>query len=161
MTEERWKMVDEFPTYSISTFGRLRNDITGNILIGGYDRDGYRQATICYCGKQYNRRICRLVAIAFIPNSNDLPMVNHKDENKENDCVNNLEWCTAEYNNNYGSRSQATRKRVRCVETGIEYDGLRVAEKQCGIPHSMISRACRLGTTTRGFHWEYVAGGSV
>lgn len=161
MTEEKWKMVDEFPTYSISSCGRLRNDITRHILIGGYDRDGYKQATICYAGKQYNRRICRLVAIAFIPNPNNLPMVNHKDENKENDCVDNLEWCTAEYNNNYGNKNQSMRKRVRCIETKREYDGLRVAEKQCGIPHSMISRACRFGITARGLHWEYVVGGNI
>ena len=155
MTEE-WRQVDEFPIYSISNYGRLRNDITGNILKGGFDKNGYRQATICYNNKQYNRRICRLVAIAFLPNPDNLPMVNHKDENKQNDYVNNLEWCNATYNNNYGNRSQQTRKRVECIETGIEYDGLRVAERECGIQHALISKACRFGVTAGGLHWRYI-----
>lgn len=155
MTEE-WKQVDEFPIYSISNYGRLRNDTTGYILKGGLDRNGYKQATICYNGKQYNRRICRLVAIAFLPNPDNLPMVNHKDENKQNDYVDNLEWCTVTYNNNYGNRSQQTRKRVECIETGIEYDGLRVAERECGIQHASISKACRLGIEAGGLHWRYI-----
>lgn len=154
--KEEWKVVKEFPIYSISNFGRLRNDVTKNILVGGYDRDGYRQATICYNGKQYNRRICRLVAIEFLPNPNNLPVVNHKDENKENDFVGNLEWCTIAYNNNYGSKNQPMRKRVVCVETQQIYDGLRLAEKQCNISHSAISQSCRRGCMAGGYHWKYV-----
>lgn len=49
-----------------------------NILIGGYDRDGYHQVTLSKNDKQYNRRVCRLVAIAFVPNPNNLPQVNHR-----------------------------------------------------------------------------------
>lgn len=153
---EQWKTIGEFPTYSISDCGHVRNDTTGNILKGGFDRDGYRQVTLCYKGKQYNRRICRLVAIAFLPNPSNLPMVNHKDENKENDFVENLEWCTAKYNNSYGKRTDKTRKKVQCIETGEIYDGLRVAEKYTGIHHSNISLACRKGYISGGYHWRYV-----
>ena len=105
MNNEIWKVISEFPIYSVSNIGRIRNDKTGYILQGGYDRDGYRQVTICYNGKQYNRRICRLVAIAYIPNPQNLPLVNHKDEDKSNDIVENLEWCTIAYNNSYGKRT--------------------------------------------------------
>lgn len=140
----------------MSNYGRVKNDERNNILVGGYDRDGYRQVTLCYNGKQYNRRICRLVAKAFLPNPNNYPCINHIDENKENDMVINLEWCTYKYNNNYGSRGYAGCKKVRCVETGIIYKGTREAERQTGICHSYISRSARSHKTSGGYHWEYV-----
>lgn len=154
--KEQWKKIDEFPTYSVSNHGRIRNDITGNILIGGYDRDGYRQVTICYDGKQYNRRVCRLVAIAFIPNPDNLPTVNHKDEDKENDYDYNLEWCTVGYNNNYGHRTSKTRRKIQCIETGRIFDGVRVAERNTGVAHANISKACKKGCIAGGFHWKYI-----
>ena len=153
---EQWKKIDEFPIYSVSNCGRIRNDITGNVLLGGYDRDGYRQVTLSYNHKQYNRRICRLVAIAFIPNPDNLPIVNHKDENKENDYCFNLEWCTVGYNNNYGHRTSKTRRKVQCIETTCIYDGVRVAERSTGISHTNISKACKNGCIAGGFHWKYV-----
>lgn len=156
MIAEEWKPIKEFPIYSVSDLGKIRNEETGNILIGGYDKDGYRQVTLSFDGKQYNRRICRLVAIAFIPNPNNLPQVNHKDEDKENDAIYNLEWCTAEYNNTYGQRTNRTRKRIVCVETGRIYEGLRVAERYTGISHGSISKACKLGVIAGGYHWKYV-----
>lgn len=153
---EQWRVIEEFPIYSVSDCGRVRNNITGYILQGGYDRDGYRQVTLSYNGKQYNRRICRLTAIAFVPNPNNLPMVNHKDEDRENDYAYNLEWCTAQYNNTYGHRSNRTRKRVQCIETKRIYEGIRVAERQTKISHSNISFACRTGRIAGGYHWQYV-----
>ena len=154
---EQWKKIDEFPIYSVSNCGRVRNDMTGNVLLGGYDRDGYKQVTLSYNSKQYNRRICRLVAIAFIPNPENLPQVNHKDENKENDYAYNLEWCTALYNNNYGHRVSKTRRKVQCVETNKIYDGMRIAEEQTGVKHQFIYKACKNSNRTAGgFHWKYV-----
>lgn len=153
---EKWKPISEFPNYSVSNFGRVRNEITNSILSGGFDRDGYRQVTICDNHKQYNRRICRLVALAFIPNELNLPQVNHIDENKSNDRFDNLEWCSAQYNNTYGMRTQKTRRRVKCIETNIIWDGLRVVERALGIPHATISKACREGCIAGGYHWEYV-----
>ena len=156
--KEEWKVIDDFPIYSISNYGRVRNDQRNYILQGGHDRDGYRQVTLSINGKQINRRICRLVASAFIPNPMNLPQVNHIDENKENDCASNLEWCTSKYNNNYGHRTQYTRKRVRCIETGEIFDGIRVAARKLKISHHSIYKSCRNGGRAAGSHWEYVDG---
>lgn len=153
---EEWKTIEEFPIYSISNCGRVRNDLNQNILVGGYDKDKYRQVTLTYNKKQYNRRICRLVAKAFIPNPDNLPQVNHKDENKCNDVYTNLEWCDAKYNNNYGKRTDSTRKKVKCVETNTIYDGLRVAARKLNLKHAQISKACKEQSIYGGYHWEYV-----
>ena len=67
---------------------------------------GYKQINLYKDGKMKRYLVHRLVAIAFIPNPNNLPVVNHKDECKSNNNVNNLEWCTYEYNNNYGTKKE-------------------------------------------------------
>lgn len=69
------------------------------------DKLGYE--AVCLGGRNFsNCRVHRLIAETFIPNPNNLPQVNHKDENPSNNCVNNLEWCTPKYNSNYGTKLQ-------------------------------------------------------
>ena len=100
--------------------------------------------------------MCRLVAIAFIENPLKLKYVNHKDENKANDHVSNLEWCTAKYNNNYGNHKYSRCKRIRCVETNKDYPSTREVERQLGFFHTNTARAARNGNISYGFHWEYI-----
>ena len=69
------------------------------------DKKHYMEVNLSKNNKVTHYLIHRLVAQAFIPNPNNLPQVNHKDENRENNRVDNLEWCTAEYNTNYGTRA--------------------------------------------------------
>ena len=69
------------------------------------DKNGYLRLGLFKNKKQKHFNIHRLVAQAFIPNPNNYPVVNHKDENKQNNCITNLEWCNTEYNNNYGNRT--------------------------------------------------------
>lgn len=108
--KELWKELEDYPGYEVSNTGKVisyKRNVKGTILNGSYDRDGYiRLRMIDKNNKSRYPRIHRLVAKAFLPNPNNLPQVNHKDENKENNCVNNLEWCTIEYNNNYGTRNE-------------------------------------------------------
>lgn len=67
---------------------------------------GYQNVVLCKNGKTKTFTMHRLVAIAFLDNPDNLPQVNHKDENKTNNCVDNLEWCDSVYNNNYGTRNK-------------------------------------------------------
>ncbi len=107
----------------------------------------------------------RLVAIAFIDNPFEYQEVNHKDENKLNNNVNNLEWCTRKYNNTYGTRlekvkasnqNNKTYKKVLCVETGIVYNSATEAARMLNLQQTNITACCRGRlSTTGGYHWQY------
>lgn len=91
-----WKTIKEEPQYEVSKDGKVRNKETGEEKSLRYDRYGYLRVTLYPSGKTYT--VHRLVAMTFLKNSRNLPAVNHKDGNKENNHVNNLEWCTNKHN---------------------------------------------------------------
>lgn len=86
----------------------------------------YLRFAIIRNGKHMSCKIHRLVAEAFIPNPDNLPQVNHKDENQANNCVENLEWCTAEYNINYGTGRQRSAKNKMRKVVGFDDEGDKV-----------------------------------
>ena len=110
--EEIWKDISNYEgKYEVSNLGRVRSlsyNGTGEIkfLKQSTNKRGYKRVGLCKNGKMKNCYVHRLVAITFIPNPNNHKEVNHKDENPANNNVNNLEWCTSEYNNNYGTRNK-------------------------------------------------------
>lgn len=98
---ELWKDIDGYNgIYQVSTWGRVRSVRNGEIRILSPYRNskGYLKIGLRRNGKTDKHRINRLVAKAFIPNPYDLPQVNHKDGNKENNSYTNLEWTTNEMN---------------------------------------------------------------
>lgn len=104
--------------------------------------------------------IHRLVAEAYLPNPDGLPEVNHKDENKLNNCVDNLEWCSREYNQTYGTRNQRSARNrsipVYCVELNKVFEGAQQAARELGLNPSHIGECCK-GKAKRhgGYHWQY------
>lgn len=120
--EEIWKDICEYKgIYQVSNCGRVKRlayeiknpaprangsvlKFKEHLLTPRKITHGYLSIMLYKKGKPKNYKIHRLVAQAFIPNPDNLPEVNHKDEDKTNNCVDNLEWCTHKYNSNYGTR---------------------------------------------------------
>ena len=100
--------------YEVSDQGRVRSLKFGKerILKPVRSTCGYLQVSLCKNGEMNNFLIHRLVSQTFIPNPDNLPQVNHKDEDKENNYVQNLEWCDKKYNNNYGTRTQRASMKI-------------------------------------------------
>lgn len=96
--KEIWKDIEEFPNYKVSNLGRVWNNKSGIIRKPKLKR-GYHNYNFGRDNKIYQRAAHRLVAIAFIPTEDRSLLINHKDGNKLNNYVDNLEWCTVEENN--------------------------------------------------------------
>ena len=164
--EEIWKDVPGFEgLYQVSNYGQIkstpRRGTAGGIMKGHADRKGYINITLRKDGMQYTQKLHRLVAITFIPNPHNYPEVNHRDENKQNNRIDNLEWCSTSYNHDYGTRtlraSARCGKPIRCIETGIEYQGARWASRELGIDASSITKALKNpNKTCGGYHWQYI-----
>lgn len=110
---EIWKPVIEYEEYyEVSNLGRVRRTASSNPhynsdgILKPNIRRGYYYVVLCVNNIHKSCNIHRLVASSFISNPDNFPYINHKDENKLNNRVENLEWCTAKYNTNYGSGLQ-------------------------------------------------------
>ena len=112
--QEIWKTIEEFPNYEVSNLGNVRSIVHkdkwgrtkgGQTLKPQFDgRRCYLHVGLFKNGKVTIRNVHRLVAITFIDNPHGYSEVNHIDEDKTNNSVSNLEWCTHKYNNNYGRK---------------------------------------------------------
>lgn len=132
---EEWRDVVGYEgKYQVSSYGRVKSliDEYGHyrekIMKQCFNKFGYLRVGIRKDGKQKNCPVHRLVAIAFIPNPNpnNFKCVNHKDECKTNNCVDNLEWCDHKYNNIYGTRLE--RIDYKAIAAKIDYKA--ISEKQ-------------------------------
>ena len=103
------RSIDRIVEYSCG----LSKLFKGKIIIPHITDNGYLFVALYKNKKKYQLKVHRLVANTFIPNPNNYPCVNHKDENKLNNSIDNLEWCTISYNNTYGSRIEKQRKTIK------------------------------------------------
>ena len=158
---EQWKDIKGYEgLYQVSNLGRVKTIKTNKIRKLEKVRSGYLRVMLCKNNKSERFLVHRLVAEAFISNPNSLPEVNHKDENKLNNNVENLEWCTAKYNNSYGKGALARNQRV------IQYDlqgnaikiweSIKEASEELGVSQEGISACCRgIHKTSGGYAWTY------
>lgn len=124
------KRVKSLPRMRVSKGGSLC-PVSERILSQKIDRYGYPIATLSKDGKSHFIPVHKLMAQAFIPNPKHLPQVNHKDENKTNNHLSNLEWCTAGYNSRYGTRTKRLAEKLSIIKKGThlsEQHKLRISE---------------------------------
>ena len=115
-----WRKIKDFPNYSVSNYGEVRNDRKNTYMGYSFDAKGYYRVALSKNNKRYARRVHRLVAQAFLPNPENKEQVNHLDGNKLNNRVCNLEWCTNQENQDHywkyldnGSRGQNISKGLK------------------------------------------------
>lgn len=160
-----WKDVPGFGgKYAVSNVGNVSNKTTGRILKAWHDSVGYQKVALYHNGFCKQVFVHRLVADAFIEKKYDNLEVNHKDGNKSNNSVNNLEWCTKSANIAHSYRVlhrkwNAGRPRVKvlCVETGEVFNSIAEAARAKGVDtrnlHAVVSPKS-YKKTCGGFHWE-------
>ena len=115
-----WRAINGFP-YAVSNLGDVKNVRTGRILKPKKRADGYLNITICRNGKRKTSGIHRLVAQAFIPNPGNKPTVNHINEVKHDNRVENLEWATHREQNMHGTRRERVKKNTDFKARNIDY----------------------------------------
>lgn len=146
MTEE-WRILEENSKFSISNLGNLKNNDTNKYCKQYLDRYGYLYVYLRIDKKTKFKKVHRLVAKYFLSNYSELLQVNHKDEDKTNNQVTNLEMCNNKYNCNYGTRKTVLSKPILQYNLDgsfvKEWMSLREIERTLGFPHSSISNCCK------------------
>lgn len=179
---EIWKAVPGYEgLYEVSNCGRVRSldrwviggfagkrFMKGRILKVGVASNGYCMVVLT---KGHAKTVHRLVAKAFIPNPDNLPMINHKDEDKTNNCVDNLEWCSSKYNNNYGTLKERHERGNNYNRIAVDkfdlygnyictYGSISQAASSVGVKYQTIC-ACLKNPkhkhTAGGYKWRYKA----
>ena len=169
MTKEVWKDIEGYEgVYQVSNKRRVKSlsyhhSGKEGILKQCKSKDGYLKVCLFKNGKQTTFSVHRIVASAFINNYNNYPEINHKDEDKTNNCVENLEWCDRKYNVNYGSaiekmvQTRKLRKKILCIETNQIFNSCRDAGKSVNVDHGNISKCANgIYETSAGYHWKYI-----
>lgn len=191
---EIYKDIEGYEGYQVSNYGRVKSldryvydkigrkqHIKEKIIKAGKHKSGHLHVCLFKDNKRYLIYVHRLVAQHFLPNPDNLLCVNHKDENPLNNHVDNLEWCTYEYNNNYGTRnnrigaSKKGKRRIDLEKPINQYDldgnfirrwkSAKEAERTLGFKACSIGCCCRGGFYRKekwinvkqsyGYIWKY------
>lgn len=154
-------LIKTVPGYKFYSDGRIWSEKKKDFMVGDNGKDGYNRVKINGVRKHRSYWI----ALAFIPNTDNLPEVNHRDENKLNDRVRNLEWCTSKYNCNYGTRNKRIAEKQNIPVFQYSLDGEKIsgyasateAARILGVAQSAICNCCKgKSKALKGNQWSYV-----
>lgn len=181
---EEWKTIPDYEEYQVSTHGRVKRLAYYKNVCGGskqYCEErilkpqrrklGYLAVNLSKNSIVKSFLIHRLVAAVFIPNPNNFPQINHKDENTSNNYVENLEWCDQKYNSNYGTSKHRIASKLKngILSKSVEqydkrgtfindFSSAMEASRQLGLTVSGIISCCnnyKKHNTCGGFQWKY------
>lgn len=173
-----WKDIEGFEDYyQVSNCGLVKSlsrtitrgngsyKIKERILSPAKHKSGYLYVVLSKDGLDYVKKVHRLVAEAFVPNPNNLPCVNHKDENKRNNVATNLEWCTHQYNINYSGNTIKAAKAISVKIVSIDkdgnktlYDSINLAARYINGDASCITKVAKLiNKSHKGYVWRYAS----
>lgn len=151
---KRIENIPGFPGYYITSCGRVWSYKRNKFREPQKDKDGYPSVLLSNNGKLKNFRIHRLVAMAYVPNPENLPEVDHIDRNKENNCVNNLRWVSREENN---KNKKYPQRQIICIETGKVFESQAAAAREMNLSNGHINDVLKGRLkTTGGYHFEYI-----
>lgn len=168
--EEIWKDIPNFNGYQASCQGRIFSQKRNKVLKTNKNEKGYLRVNLSVNGKRTSQRVNRLIAMTFLDNPDNLPEVNHKNGNKEDNTVNNLEWCTHLYNmqeaykNNQipprkANKTSFTPKQVLKYDLDNnllnKYNTLSEASKLNNINPQTLSRYCLNQRKSKDYIWRY------
>ena len=167
--EEIWKDIPNYEGYKASNFGKIFSVKSNKILKQHHNSKGYLSVNLFINKKTVVRRVNRLVAFAFLPNHNNYPEVNHKDGNKHNNCVDNLEWCTRLYNMQEAYRmgliprkaNSGSFKPVKVEQYDLKnnllntYNSMAEASKKTNYKVQSISRYCKGTRKCKDYIFKY------
>lgn len=147
--------------YAITSCGRVWSYQSKKFLKPNIQKRGYYHYRLYKNGKQKSFLAHRLVAMAYLSNPDNLPEVNHKDENKSHNYLGNLEWCTREYNREYGTQIERQRQKlqikVECIETGQIFNSMQDACEWMGFNRNSSALSAyfrRKQKTCGGYTWR-------
>jgi hypothetical protein len=154
--KEIWKTIEGFSRYKVSSQGNVKNNKTGRILKPSFTNKGYLMVSLSKDSKVKRFLLHRLVALHFLPDKNEC--VNHKDGNKLNNCVSNLEWTTNLQNQKHAWDTGLFASRSRmCLDlkTGVYYDTASSFSRAKGINRSTLHKHL-MKNKDYGFDVKYV-----